>query len=130
MPALIRLLGLGSSAVGYEEESSARRQMISAALRALGRIRKEGTEDQKELFDPLETFYRHRLALLEKDRDGNYQSAELESLERQRYVAQELRNVERSVAIKLRNENKIHDEVLRHLEHELDLLDARFAESE
>ncbi len=129
MPVLIRMLGLGSSAIGFEEESTARRQMISAALRALGKIRKDGTEDQKELFDHLESYYRHRMALLEKDHDGNFQSAELENLERQRYVAQELRNVEREVAIKLRNENKIHDEVLRQLEHELDLLDARYAES-
>jgi len=44
-------------------------------------------------------------------------------------VAQELRDVERSVALRLRDESKIHDEVLRTLEHELDLLDAR-AESE
>jgi hypothetical protein len=33
----------------------------------------------------------------------------------------------RSVALKLRDENKIHDEVLRELERELDLLDARYS---
>jgi hypothetical protein len=40
-------------------------------------------------------------------------------------IGQRLRAVERSIALKLRDENKIHDEVLRSLERELDLLDAR-----
>jgi hypothetical protein len=42
-------------------------------------------------------------------------------------IAQQLRNTERSVALRLRDENKIHDEVLRELERELDLLDARYS---
>lgn len=129
MPLLVRLLGLGTSSAGYEEENLARQQMISGALRALHRIRKESPEDQKELLDHLESYYRHRLTLIERDRDAGPEHEGLDRLERQRYVAQELRNMERSIAVKLRNENKIHDEVLRHLEHELDLLDARFSES-
>ncbi len=130
MPLLIRLLGLGKSSVGYEEENSARQQMILGALRTLSRIRNESPEDEKELLDHLESYYRHRLALIDRDQDTGPDHTRLDHLERQRYVAQELRNVERSIALKLRNENKIHDEVLRHLEHELDLLDARFAESD
>ncbi len=130
MPALIRFLGLAPSSTGYEEESLARRQMISAALKALHRLRKEGTEEQKDIFDPLESFYRHRLLSIERDHKNSSNSEESEYLDRRRYVAQELRNVERSVALQLRDQNKIHDEVLRRLEHELDLLDARFAESD
>ncbi len=131
MPVLIRLLGLGKSSAAYEEETAARQQMVSGALRALSRIRGDSPEDQKEILDHLESYYRHRLTLLERDRDNGAEHAGLvDHLERQRYVAQELRNVERSIALKLRNENKIHDEVLRRLEHELDLLDARFAESD
>ncbi len=130
MPLLVRLLGLGKSSAGYEEENLARQQMISGALRGLNRIRKESPEDQKELLDHLESYYRHRLRLIERDRDAGPEHEGLDRLERQRYVAQELRNMERSIAVKLRNENKIHDEVLRHLEHELDLLDARFSESD
>ncbi|MBV8864735.1 MAG: hypothetical protein JO210_04970 [Acidobacteriaceae bacterium] len=68
--------------------------------------------------------------MIQRDREAHSQDVEVDNLERQRYVAQELRNVERSIALKLRNENKIHDEVWRHLEHEIDLLDARFAESD
>jgi hypothetical protein len=45
-------------------------------------------------------------------------------------VAQQMRNVERAVANHLRMENKIHDEVLRKLERELDLVDAHFTREE
>ena len=130
MPALIRLLGLGKASTAYEEENTARRQMILGALRALSTIRNDSPENQKELLDHLESYYRHRLAVIQRDREAHSQDVEVDNLERQRYVAQELRNVERSIALKLRNENKIHDEVWRHLEHEIDLLDARFAESD
>ena len=130
MPAVIRLLGLASAPIGYNEENSARRQMILAALLALNEIRDEGAEEQKSLFDHLESFYRRRLAALDRSGDAESDSEDFEQLERQRYVAQELRNVERSVVLQLRDQNKIHDEVWRTLEHELDLLDVRFAESD
>ncbi len=130
MPALIRLLGLAGGSGGYEEESLARRQMISAALKTLDRIRKERRGPEKELLDQFETYYRQRLALLEHRDNGASGDPQTEVLAYRRHIAQELRNVERSVALDLRNRNKIHDEVLRRLEHELDLLDARFAESD
>jgi CPA1 family monovalent cation:H+ antiporter len=130
MPSLIRLLGLAGGTSGYEEETLARRQMISAALETLDRLRKEGGEAQKELLDQFEAYYRQRLALLERRQNGASGDPQTDVLARRRHVAQELRNVERSVALDLRNRNKIHDEVLRRLEHELDLLDARFAESD
>ena len=130
MPALIRFLKLGKSAIGYEEELSARRQMISAALQELGKLRHEGDDSDKEILDHLETYYRNRLALVESERGEQSNASESERLERHRHVAQELRDVERMIALNLRDENKIHDEVLRVLEHELDLLDARFAESD
>jgi monovalent cation/hydrogen antiporter len=130
MPSLIRLLGLAGGSGGYEEENLARRQMITAALKTLDRIRNERDGLQKEVLDQFETYYRQRLALLERRRDGTSGDPQTEVLARRRHIAQELRNVERSVALDMRNRNKIHDEVLRRLEHELDLLDARFADSD
>jgi CPA1 family monovalent cation:H+ antiporter len=130
MPSLIRLLGLAGGSGGYEEETLARRKMISAALKTLDRIRNEKNGQPKELLDQFETYYRQRLALLEHRGDGASGDPQTEILAYRRHVAQELRNAERSVALDLRNRNKIHDEVLRRLEHELDLLDARFAESD
>jgi CPA1 family monovalent cation:H+ antiporter len=125
LPTLIRRLGL-STAAGRQEEEGARREMIAAALESLERLRDQSGREQAELYDHLEHYYRRRLALLERaHQDGaRPPNVDHESLARQ------LRSVERSIALKLRNEDKIHDEVLRTLEHELDLLDARFAESE
>ncbi|HKQ92702.1 MAG TPA: hypothetical protein VJZ77_18725 [Blastocatellia bacterium] len=41
-------------------------------------------------------------------------------------LSRELLNVERRTAIRLRNEGRINDELLRQIEHELDLAEARF----
>jgi CPA1 family monovalent cation:H+ antiporter len=48
-------------------------------------------------------------------------------LERYRAVTAELLRVERKTAVRLRNEGRINDEVLRKIEHELDLSETRLA---
>jgi CPA1 family monovalent cation:H+ antiporter len=127
MPALIRRLGLaGVSSSGYEE-AWARRQMIYAALEALSRLRGDADTNQHASYTQLEEYYRRRLQLLKLTMPGEAEPA-AQQAEQYRSIAQELRDVERSVAMALRDQNKIHDEVLRTLEHELDLVDARFAQ--
>jgi monovalent cation/hydrogen antiporter len=126
LPALIRRLGL-SVAAGHTEEDLARREMVAAALASLDRMRDQSGREQAEIYDQLERYYRRRLALLERAHPGGVRApAKIDHDS----LARELRAVERSIALKLRDENKIHDAVLRTLEHELDLLDARFAERE
>ena len=125
MPWLIRTLGLaGASPADVEEESWARRQLIETALAKLASLRGENDGQHLEAFERLEEYYRRRLLLLE--------STGLEVHETDFYtsLAQQLRDVERAVANHLRAQNKIHDEVLRKLERELDLVDARFAPSD
>jgi monovalent cation/hydrogen antiporter len=128
MPTLIRKLGLAGVSAAREEETAARRQMIVAALEALAEIRAQGTREERALYDRLEAHYSRRLASVDAESAERERSAR--RVEHQRFVAQELRDVERAVALRLRDQNQIHDEVLRRLEHELDLLDARFAEWE
>jgi Na+/H+ antiporter len=128
MPALIRRLGLAGISAGYEEELIARKQMILSALQALAEIRARGPEEERGVYDQLEWHYRRRLASIDKESAERPRQAQ--KIDHQLFVAQELRDVERAVALQLRDKNQIHDEVLRRLEHELDLLDARFAESE
>lgn len=128
LPAIIRRLGIGSVEGIHREENFARREMIQAALEELGRIKEEKPGEQTEFQNQLENYYRHRLALL--NYHGTNDEAASPASGKPDSVAQQLRAVERSVALKLRDENKIHDEVLRSLERELDLLDARFGESE
>jgi monovalent cation/hydrogen antiporter len=124
LPALIRSLALPAIS-GREEENLARRQMIAAALESLGRVRDQTGREQAELHDQLERYYRRRLEMLEHAHEDGTAPAKLDHDS----LARQLRSVERAIALKLRDEDKIHDEVLRTLEHELDLLDARFAQS-
>jgi NhaP-type Na+/H+ or K+/H+ antiporter len=124
MPTLIRHLGLASGPASCEEEASTRRQMISAALQTLRQIREQGGEEQCQVYDQMEDYYRRRLIVLESDSPAEREHA-AQQVEHFRLVAQQLRDVERAVALRLRDENKIHDHVLRTLEDELDLLDAR-----
>ena len=122
MPLLIRFLRLsGHSARETEEEVWARRQLLETALAKLASVRGESEGHQLEVYERLEEYYRRRLLSLD--------STDFSSHEPDLYssVAQELRNVERTVAHHLRAQNKIHDEVLRALERELDLADFRFA---
>jgi CPA1 family monovalent cation:H+ antiporter len=122
MPLLIRLLGLaGPSAMDDEEEIWARRQLLETALAKLASLRGEKEGQHLEALERLEEYYQRRLRLLESTGPAAQESDHLYST-----VAQELRNVERTVANHLRAQNKIHDEVLRKLERELDLVDARF----
>jgi monovalent cation/hydrogen antiporter len=128
LPPLIRRLGLSGAGAPLEEEQMARREMITAALESLEKMREGADEGMSASYDQMEHFYRDRLALLEEQEEVSSQST---PRQRKRHddVASELRNVERSVALRLRDENKINDEVLRDLERELDLLDARFVAS-
>ena len=130
MPALIRMLGLSKSRSGHDEERDARRKMVAAALERLERIREDSGGEPREIFDYFEVLYRERLAMIEGVPDGDADSARIGNLVKRLHVGQQLRDAERSAAINLRNQNKIHDEVLRRLEYEIDLLDARFAESD
>lgn len=126
LPGFIRRLGMAGSASFADEEELARREMIDAALARLDEFRNEAGPDRDELFNQLELFYRRRVAMLEEgtDQEGAFTRAEVETYDG---VAQKLRSAEREVLLKLRDENKIHDEVLRTLERELDLLEVRFA---
>ncbi len=128
MPALIRSLGLTEIHGDRAEEDWSRRQMISAALQSLQVMRTRDDIHQDQLYEQLEGYYERRLSLLESGNKAEHALAAWNA-ERLQIMAQDLRNVERSVLLRLRSENKIHDEVARSLEHELDLLDARRAAS-
>lgn len=129
LPWIMRRLGLCGVQTAHDEERQARREMTQAALEELGRIQEENGGALDDVQEQMQRYYQRRLALLtpnDYDDTGPLEefASEYES------VGQRLRGVERSVALKLRDEGKIHDEVLRALERELDLLDARFAEQE
>lgn len=130
LPVLIRKLGLSGVSVAQEreEEDQARRQMIAAALEGIEEMRRSQSPDPTTL-DHLEHFYQRRLALLTEDEEtAAEQPWNRDQVRAYDALAHRLRSIERTVALRLRSQNKIHDEILRDLERELDLLDVRFGE--
>ena len=126
LPPLIRRLGL-AGAVGHQsEEDEARKAMMEAALAQLAEARKRDGAEFPAIYDDLEHRYKHRLANLtgqDKDQIG----ANPAKYARYFALMRELLHAERRTAVKLRNTGRINDEILRKLEHELDLSDARLA---
>jgi monovalent cation/hydrogen antiporter len=125
LPAIIRKLGIGVGAYEDAELVRARRAMFETALHCL-----DGMQDHKNpgddwIVEDLAHHYRQRLNLVNEDA-SEAQSALRIDYRQYRTIARYLRSVERAALIELWTENKINDEVLRELERELDLEDARF----
>ena len=95
--------------------------ILEAALRRLDEIREAEEADFARVFEDLELHYRDRLStLIEEETD-------MRSAFYARYIelSRELLQVERRTAIRLRNERRINDELLRQIERELDLAEVR-----
>jgi monovalent cation/hydrogen antiporter len=125
LPALIRALGLAGASGPSCEETEARRIMAQAALEQLEKVCKDVEGDPVKLYEDLKEHYRLRLSSLPVDgeeQDGSAPEAYAKFLE----MSLELLQVERETAVRLRNNGRINDEVLRLLLHELDLSETRY----
>ena len=124
LPPLIRALGVVSGSGSHPEEREARRLILEAALKHLEKSKSESDPEAAEVFEDLAHHYHHRLAVLAETGDG---TQELETNFHKRFndVSSELLRVERSTAVQLRNQGRISDELLREIERELDLSEAR-----
>jgi Na+/H+ antiporter len=123
LPFLIRRLGLATKDGPNGEERQARRQMLIAAIAELQNLRESDASENNDLLSDLLHHYQERL-----DEANSYfppESAETVTYHDYRKLEGRLRVIERSTLLRLRDENKINDEVLRKLERDLDLLDAR-----
>jgi len=126
LPPLIRALGLAGTQGRNKEEDEGRRAMIEAGLEFLRQQKESDREEFADVYEEIEERYRHRLgALRGESEDG----AEQDAAHVGRYVqlTRELLKIERHTAVKLRNEGKLNDEVLRRIEHELDLGEMKLA---
>jgi Na+/H+ antiporter len=128
LPALIRKLGLAGVAGRNPEEERARRAMVEAAIAYLEHAREISPQDSAIVFDELIRFQRHRMNLIDGTSDegtgltvGHY--------DQMRDLSKHVQALQRATILHLRNENQINDEVLRKLEYELDLVEARFSAS-
>lgn len=126
LPPLIRALGLAGAEHDHSEEEEARRIVTSTALAHLEEARGKDLPDFAAVYDDIARRYTRRLASLSKENSDDDDMSARE-IERYRAVLGELLRVERKAAVRLRNEGRINDEVLRKIENELDLSETRMA---
>jgi monovalent cation/hydrogen antiporter len=124
LPPLIRALGLAGATGPNCEEQEARRIVIEAALSHLEEAKTRDTAESYALYDHLAGHYRQRLASL---RTGDGNQGEVADYDRYLELSRETLRIERETAVRLRNEGRINDEVLRRIERELDLTESGFA---
>jgi monovalent cation/hydrogen antiporter len=122
LPHLIRALGLAGAAGPNCEELEARRIVLGAALSHLEEAKARDSADYAELYDDLIRHYEQRLATVQPGQVDDRQTAEHGLYDG---LSLEALRVERETAIQLRDAGRISDEVLRRMERELDLAEAR-----
>jgi Na+/H+ antiporter len=124
LPPLIRMLGLAGDSGSHPDEQEARRLVLEAALAYLKSHRASDSPDSARLYDDLAQRYRRRLTILSGHDDEGVES---DRAHYTRYLdlSRKLLDVERQTALHLRDAGRINDDVLRQLEHELDLSETR-----
>jgi monovalent cation/hydrogen antiporter len=127
LPPLIRMIGLAGASGPNCEEQEARKIVTEAALSHLEEAKERDEESLGALYEDLASHYQQRLTNLQSGADNSEGTTDHE-----RHVALMLETlqIERETAIRLRNEGRINDEVLRRLERELDLNEARLVNSD
>jgi hypothetical protein len=100
--------------------------MIEAALAYLEQARLKDGDKFAAIYNEIELRYKHRLTNLIGQDD---QGVAVDSHAYARYLelSQSLLGMERQTALKLRGAGRINDEVLRKVEHELDLTETRLS---
>jgi monovalent cation/hydrogen antiporter len=121
---LIRALGLAGAVGPNCEEQEARRIVIEAALSHLEEAQAKDDAEVADLYQDIAGHYRQHLASLGR---GDSDQDEMAGHDRYVELLLETLRVERETAIRLRNEGRINDEVLRRIERELDLNESRLA---
>jgi CPA1 family monovalent cation:H+ antiporter len=124
LPSLIHALGLAGAPGPNCEEQEARRIVTEAALSYLEDEKGKDDEEAIPSYDDLTRHYRQRLAGLMGDEENPDVKADHDRFVQ---LSLEALRVERETAIRLRNQNRINDQVLRRIERELDLTESRLA---
>jgi CPA1 family monovalent cation:H+ antiporter len=125
LPPLIRALGLAGSTEPNREEREARRIMLETALQHIKSRRTEEDSDHlAAAFEEATASYKRRLAAITGEAYAQH-GIDAEDHAHVVTISRQLLRLERDTAVRLRNEGRINDEVLRHLERELDLGETR-----
>ena len=121
LPFVIRSLGLAGTSSANQEEQSARKLMVEAALAYLEQARNSACPEEDEIYDELSRDFHRRLSALDHGDDRSREAPHPDVFKRFVTLSRELLRVQRQTVLELRNQRKIGDEVLRELEYELDL---------
>lgn len=126
LPPIIRALGLTGSHEERHEELTARRILLRQALASLREQLSICSEEDRHDLDDLIHLYEDRL---ESIRDPSSPPATATALSHARRSRLQLGalTAERTSLLDLRDRGLVSDDVLRRLEHELDLEETRFA---
>jgi monovalent cation/hydrogen antiporter len=129
LPPLIRRLGLSGNSGRHAGEQQARQAMIGAAIAYLEQSRDIDDDGLGPMYDDLIRQQRRRLEMLDgnsTDEAGSHQAYQ----ERYRDVQRLTQGVQRATILHLFNHHEINEDVLRRLEYELDLTEARSIDPE
>ena len=129
LPWVIRMLGLAGPKGPNCEEKEARRIAARAALERLAEEKAKDRAEWAPIYEDIEQHYRHRLSVLEGG-DSEQDNLTAEQYDRAQELTLQLLRTERAAALQLRNQGRINDEVLRLMEHELDLRESQFFRAE
>lgn len=128
LPPLIRALGVAGATSSLDpEEKEARRTILKAALSYLEKSKSESNSPGAEVYADLAQHYSRRLETLTERGDGSEDGGDQTFYERFNDLSRKLLRIERQTAVQLRNQRRISDELLREIEHELDLGEARLS---
>lgn len=122
LPPLVRALELGGAGGPNCEEVEARRLMLEAALKYIQEAREQDQPEFEEMYEDFAEHHQDRLTVLLSHSESD---ADMAQYARQREVAFELLKVQRKTVVDLRDTGRISDTVLRRLERELDLSEAK-----
>jgi CPA1 family monovalent cation:H+ antiporter len=120
---IVKALGLGGAAGPDWEEKEARRIVIDAGLRYLAESRAHVAKELAPVYDDLAHHYEQRLLEISSERKSDTMARDQLALHRR--LKLELVQLERETVVQLRDQGRINDSVLRTLERELDLNEAR-----
>jgi CPA1 family monovalent cation:H+ antiporter len=124
LPLLIRKLHFEFDDHDEREEALARRELAFAALGRLEAMELIG-EAPKSLIDEVRTGYELRVQRFNQRLDAEHELEVSDPCNTTIDVELEALEAERQVLIKLRDDGLIADEILRHIQHELDIAEVR-----
>ena len=126
LPLLIKKLGLSGGGEFGLEEQKARLFILNTVLQYLDHLCRGAKSEHITIYQDMMRRYQARATLLQAGSSKGKPKREIAVARYEQNLAQELRALERSTAVMLRDDDKINDELLRTIERELDLSEAGF----